>query len=112
MLLNSFHPSEFLKELMDEYRISAYRLAKDTFIPQSRIGEILKGKRGITPDTALRLSRYFGTSPQYWLNLQTSYDLGHCDVAHLDEINPIVIMNATHTTALTVETRQVSMRKS
>lgn len=102
MLLNSFHPGEFLKELMDEYRISAYRLAKDTFIPQSRIGEILKGNRGITPDTALRLSRYFGTSPQYWLNLQTSYDLGHCDVDHLDEINPIVFTNATRSTTLTI----------
>lgn len=102
MLLNSFHPSEFLRELMDEYRISAYRLAKDTFIPQSRIGEILKGKRGITPDTALRLARYFGTTPQYWLNLQTSYDLGHCNADHLDEINPVAFINSTHSTTLAV----------
>jgi addiction module HigA family antidote len=89
MLLNSFHPSEFLRELMDEYRISAYRLAKDTFIPQSRIGDILRGKRGITPDTALRLARYFGSTPQYWLNLQASYDLAHCKADHLNEINPV-----------------------
>jgi addiction module HigA family antidote len=100
MLLNSFHPSEFLRELMDEYRISAYRLAKDNFIPQSRVGEILKGKRGITPDTALRLARYFGTTPQYWLNLQTSYDLGHCHADHLDEINSVAFVSAINTQSL------------
>lgn len=100
MLVNNFHPSEFLKELMEEYRISAYRLAKDTFISQSRIGKILKGKRSITPDTALRLARYFGTTPQYWLNLQTSYDLGQCKVEHLEEINPLVFMQATNAQSL------------
>jgi addiction module HigA family antidote len=92
MLSNPFHPSEFLKELMEDYSISAYRLAKETFIPQSRISAILKGDRSITPDTAVRLGRYFGTSAQYWLNLQSSYDLSHCTVDHLEDIHPLAMM--------------------
>jgi addiction module HigA family antidote len=92
MLNNPFHPSEFLRELMEDYGISAYRLAKETFIPQSRISAILKGDRGITPDTALRLSRYFGTTAQYWLNLQNSYDLSHCTVKGLDNIHPLAMI--------------------
>jgi addiction module HigA family antidote len=92
MLSNPFHPSEFLRELMEDYGISAYRLAKETFIPQSRISAILKGNRGITPDTAVRLGRYFGTTAQYWLNLQSSYDLSHCTVEHLEDIHPLALM--------------------
>jgi len=89
MLNNPFHPGEFLQELVDDYKITAYKLAKDTYISQTRISEILKGKRSITSDTAKRLSKYFGNTPQYWMNLQTSYDLSHCQVSHLDEIQPI-----------------------
>jgi addiction module HigA family antidote len=55
--------------------ISQYRLAKDISVPPRRINEIVHGKRSITADTALRLSRYFGTSEKFWLNLQTGYDL-------------------------------------
>lgn len=55
--------------------ISAYRLAKDIDIPQTRVSEILKGNRGITADTALRLSKYFGNSAKFWLGLQADYDL-------------------------------------
>jgi addiction module HigA family antidote len=55
--------------------ISQYRLAKDTSVPPRRINEIVKGLRSITADTALRLARYFGTTEQFWLNLQTHYDL-------------------------------------
>ncbi len=55
--------------------ISQYRLAKDISVPPRRINEIVHGKRSITADTALRLSRYFGTSERFWLNLQTGYDL-------------------------------------
>jgi len=55
--------------------ISAYRLAKDTFLPQTRISEIIKGRRRITADMALRLSRYFGNSPKFWLGLQNDFDL-------------------------------------
>jgi addiction module HigA family antidote len=62
---------EFLKPL----QISAYRLAKDLGIPQTRLSQILKGKRRITADTALRLSSYFGTSAKFWLGLQDDYDI-------------------------------------
>jgi len=55
--------------------ISAYRLAMETRIPQTRISRILKGQRRITADTALRLARFFGTSPRFWLGLQNDYDL-------------------------------------
>jgi addiction module HigA family antidote len=55
--------------------ITAYRLAKETFLPQTRISEILKGNRRITADTALRFSKFFGTSAKFWLGLQTDYDL-------------------------------------
>ncbi len=69
------HPGEHLAEFLEEYGISAYRLARDTHVPQDRISNIVKGKRAITADTALRLGRFFGVSPQFWLNLQTRYDL-------------------------------------
>jgi addiction module HigA family antidote len=55
--------------------ISAYRLAKETFLPQTRISEIIKGKRRITADTAIRFGKYFGTSAKFWLGLQDDYDL-------------------------------------
>jgi antitoxin HigA-1 len=55
--------------------ISQYRIARDIGVPPRRINEIVHGKRGITPDTALRLSRYFGMSERFWMNLQTRYDL-------------------------------------
>lgn len=55
--------------------ISAYRLAKETYLPQTRISEIIKGNRGVSADTALRFSKYFGTSAKFWLGLQDDYDL-------------------------------------
>ena len=70
------HPGEVLKEeFLSPYEITQYRLAKDIDVPPRRINEIVHGKRSLTPDTALRLSRYFGTTAQFWLNLQTHYDL-------------------------------------
>ncbi|AFY58904.1 addiction module antidote protein, HigA family [Rivularia sp. PCC 7116] len=70
------HPGEILQqEFLEPRNISAYRLSKDIGVTQTRISEILSGKRSITADTALRLSRYFGNSAQFWLNLQTQYDL-------------------------------------
>ena len=70
------HPGTILrKEFLDELDITQYRLATDTGIPHSRITAIIKGARAITPDTALRLSRYFGTSAEFWLGLQKEYDL-------------------------------------
>ena len=74
--LKNIHPGEVLQEeFLLPLHISAYRLAKDTAIPQTRISEIIKGNRRITADTALRLSRYFGTTPKFWLGLQDDYDL-------------------------------------
>ena len=74
--LNNIHPGEILlEEFLKPLDISAYRLSKDTFIPQTRVSEIVKGLRRITADTALRLSRYFGNSAKFWLGLQDDYDI-------------------------------------
>jgi len=70
------HPGEvLLEDFLKEMGISQYRLAKDIGVPPRRINEIVHGKRAITADTALRLGRFFGTSAQFWINLQTHYDL-------------------------------------
>lgn len=70
------HPGEvLLAEFLEPMGVSQYRLAKDTSVPPRRINEIVHGRRAITSDTALRLSRYFGTSAQFWMNLQSRYDL-------------------------------------
>lgn len=70
------HPGEILQEeFLISMKISAYRLAKEIHIDQTRISEIIKGKRGITVDTALRLSKFFGNSVEFWLNLQTQYEI-------------------------------------
>ena len=74
--LKNIHPGEILsEEFLIPLNISAYRLAMDIEIPQTRISQILKGKRRITADTALRLSKYFGNSPKFWLGLQDDFDL-------------------------------------
>ena len=74
--LANIHPGEIIdKEFLGPLNISAYRLSKEINLPQTRISEIIKGKRRITADTALRLSKYFGNSPQFWLGLQNDYDL-------------------------------------
>jgi addiction module HigA family antidote len=70
------HPGEILiEEFLKPMGISQYRLAKDISVPPRRINEIVHGKRSISADTALRLGRFFGISPQFWLNLQTRFDL-------------------------------------
>ena len=75
-LLPPIHPGEILmEEFLEPMGISQYRLAKDISVPPRRINEIVHGKRAITPDTALRLSRFFGLSERFWVNLQTRYDL-------------------------------------
>jgi antitoxin HigA-1 len=74
--LTNIHPGEILmEEFLIPLEISAYRLSKDLDIPQTRISQIIKGKRRITADTALRLSSYFGNSAKFWLGLQDDYDL-------------------------------------
>lgn len=74
--LNNIHPGEVLsEEFLLPLNISAYRLAKNIDIPQTRVSEIVKGNRRITADTALRLSKYFGNSAKFWLGLQDDFDL-------------------------------------
>jgi addiction module HigA family antidote len=74
--LDNVLPGEVLQEeFLNPFKISAYRLSKEIGIPQTRVSQILKGKRRISVDTALRLSVYFGNSPQFWLGLQIDFDL-------------------------------------
>ena len=74
--LPPIHPGEILlEEFLKPLNISQYRLAKDITVPPRRINEIVHGKRSVSADTALRLSRYFGLSDRFWINLQTRYDL-------------------------------------
>ncbi len=74
--LANIHPGEILlEEFLKPLKISAYKLSKDIGIPQTRTSEIIKGRRRITADTALRLSYYFGNSARFWLGLQVDYDI-------------------------------------
>lgn len=74
--LKNIHPGEILhEEFLIPMEISAYRLAKETFLPQTRISEIIKGRRRVTADTAIRFAKFFGTSAKFWLGLQDDYDL-------------------------------------
>ncbi len=73
--LRPVHPGEILRDELDELGMSASALAEALAVPTSRITAILRGERGITADMALRLSRYLGTTPQLWLNLQQSFEL-------------------------------------
>lgn len=88
--LNNIHPGEILlEEFLKPMEISAYRLSKDVLIPQTRISEIIKGRRRITADTALRLSKYFGTSAKFWLGLQNDYDIEEETTKKAEELNSI-----------------------
>jgi addiction module HigA family antidote len=100
VLRTPLHPGEILREqFMADFGVSINRLARDLRVPPTLrvratgIGEIVHGRRSITPDTALRLARYFGTTPEFWINLQSAYDL---DVARASlpqieaDVRPIV----------------------
>jgi addiction module HigA family antidote len=92
-LIAPIHPGEVLmEEFLQPLELSQHRLAVSIAVPPRRINEIVHGKRRITADTALRLSRFFGTTDRFWLNLQTRYDLevekDHLGSA-LDAINPL-----------------------
>jgi antitoxin HigA-1 len=81
------HPGEILSEdFMKPYRLSMNKLALDLRVPVTRIADIVAERRGITPDTALRLGRYFKTTPRFWLNLQTKYDLEVAEDENLAKI--------------------------
>ena len=74
--LRPIHPGEILnEEFLRPMGISNYRLAKDTGMPADRVGRLVRGSRAFSADTALRLARYFGTSPTFWMNLQSRFDL-------------------------------------
>ena len=75
MARTPIHPGEILDEELKELDMSARKLAAKLGVPSNRLSQIIKGKRDISADTALRLARYFGTAPNFWMNLQTAYDL-------------------------------------
>jgi addiction module HigA family antidote len=79
--LPPIHPGEVLHDLLNEAGLTVNALATALRVPANRIGGIVKGQRGITADTALRLARYFGTSAQIWVNLQAKYDLAAAEDA-------------------------------
>ena len=91
--MKPIHPGEILmEEFLKGFGISQYRLAKDINVPPRRINEIVKGKRSVTADTALRLSKYFGTSAEMWLNLQASYELNIQEDLLANELKKNVIV--------------------
>ncbi|HEY1773673.1 MAG TPA: HigA family addiction module antitoxin [Gammaproteobacteria bacterium] len=73
--MRPIHPGEHLAEFLVELGLSQYALAKAISVPSRRINEIVKGQRSVTADTALRLGRFFGMQPQFWLNLQSRHDM-------------------------------------
>ena len=92
--LRNIHPGEILsEEFLLPLKVTAYRLSKEVHIPQTRISQIIHGKRRITADTALRLSKYFGTTPQFWLGLQDDYDLEEEKDNITEELEKIVTLN-------------------
>lgn len=93
--LNNIHPGEILlEEFLTPFHISAYKLAKDIEIPQTRISEIIKGNRRITADTALRFSKYFGNSAKFWLGLQDDFDIEEEMSTKGLILNSIKVLNA------------------
>jgi addiction module HigA family antidote len=91
--ITPIHPGVYLKELLNELKISQYRLAKELGVPAMRINLVVNCKRPVTADLALRLGRYFGQNPRYWMNLQSRYDM---DVAEdalservMSEVRPL-----------------------
>ena len=88
--LQNVHPGDvLLYEFLQPSGISAYRLSKDLGIPQTRVSQIIKGKRRITANTALRLSKYFGTTAKFWLGLQNDYDLEEESLSKKAELQEI-----------------------
>lgn len=96
--LKNIHPGEILsEEFLNPMGISAYRLAKETKIPQTRISEIILGRRRISADTALRFSKFFGTSATFWLGLQNDFDLEeekNSKQTEIDSITPFRYIQA------------------
>lgn len=89
--IRPWHPGELIKEdWLADYGLTQYALAKALKIPQSRLTDIIKGRRGITADTAARLARFYGNSAEFWLGLQALYDLAMLDAAKIEaEVEPL-----------------------
>lgn len=91
------HPGIYLKELSEELNLSQYRLAQDLQVPVMQIDQILSGSRPVTAETALRLGRYFGQNPRYWINLQSRYDMDVAeDTLHeqvISEVVPLLLLS-------------------
>ena len=88
--MRPIHPGEILKGELEELNVSANALSKALHVPANRITAILSERRGITADTALRLARFFGTSPDFWMSLQSSYDVKVAQAAVGEEIEKTV----------------------
>ena len=96
--LSPIHPGEILmEEFLKPLGISQYRIAKEISVPPRRINEIVHGKRAISADTALRLGRYFGTSAQFWLNIQSRYDIETTEDRLADRLDQEVQALPSHT---------------
>jgi len=100
----NIHPGEILQEeFLKPLGISVYQLAKQIHLIRSRVNDIVRGRRAITADTALRLAKFFGTTPAFWMNLQTTYELREANnnsAAELENIQPIQIhVRKTHVAA-------------
>ncbi len=86
------HPGEILRDELDELGLSANALSKALGVPANRVTMILNGQRGVSADTALRLARYFGTTPQLWMNLQKTWELRQAEIAAGREIEETVAL--------------------
>jgi addiction module HigA family antidote len=89
----AIHPGEHLAEQLEELNMSAAELARNLRVPTNRITEILNGRRAITGDTALRLGHFFGTSPEFWLNLQKIYELRRAEDKSWETIKGLPTLN-------------------
>ncbi len=88
--LRNIHPGEVLKEeFLEPMGISVYRLFKETGLSQTRIGQIIKGKRSVTAEAALKLGKFFGVPAEFWMNLQTLYDIEEAKKRHKKDIESI-----------------------
>jgi addiction module HigA family antidote len=97
----NIHPGEILwEDFLKPMNITAYRLSKETRIDQTRISEIIKGKRGISIDTALRFAKFFGNSPEFWINIQNHYDLEEKKIRLAKELEKIKTYVSTQEGAL------------
>lgn len=94
--LKNIHPGEVLKEeFLTPLGISVYKIAKETGLSQTRLGQIIKGERGITAETAIKMGRFLNTGPEFWMNLQALYDIEEADKRYSEEIEAIQPYSST-----------------